>query len=465
MLSLRESRHIVGDDCENKLQSPKMEAQLSDLPPRKSDRSKSSRSDKASVNSSEKSEKKESKEKKERKEKKDNKKDKKAKSSKSKKGEKSSRSTETQEWSETQESTESLDWNQTNAWPQTNEWPEVSDADPWPEVKGTNPWPDTTEWATKQEEVPPLQELPPMEPTVEVGAPSSPWVEAVPAPASTQPLPPSARAPIGDLQTAPRSAAGGVLQHLPRTLATPSPRTTDFHLAPRSSTQAVPTPPRAYTRPMAPSKSPAPFEPQGPRAQSKLAHEHMNGQLVSEQEPSWSPENEPQNRRNPMNAVDMLQWSESKYNDDEVPMERESHGAQRRRFLLKRRLPLAMSSLFESRDKDAPIAVPVDRRRWFGHRASLGGGGFTNENKKQTKIIKHYSTMFNYTEDDDDDNVGLLGTFGSSGESDSRPARRRGSLLGLFGAGRRASTSNLATNSPTTTGTVCLDMESLTSVQ
>ena len=439
-----------------------MEAQLSDLPPRKSDRSKSSRSDKASVNSSEKSEKKESKEKKERKEKKDNKrdkKDKKAKSSKSKKGEKSSRSTETQE------STESLGWNQTNAWPQANEWPEVSDADPWPEGKGTNPWPDTTEWATKQDEVPPLQELPPMKPTVEEEVPSSPWVEAAPAPASTQPLLPSVRAPIGDLQTVPPSAARGVLQPLPRTSATSLPRTTDFHLAPRSSTQAVPTPPRAYTRPMALSKSPAPFEPQGPKPQNKLAHQHMKGQLISEQEPSWSPEKEPQNRRNPMNAGDMLQWSESKQNDDEVPMERESHGAQRRRFLLKRRLPLAMSSLFESRDKDAPIAAPVDRRRWFGRRASLGSGGFTNENKKQTKIIKHYSTMFNYTEDDDDDNVGLLGTFGSSGESDFRPARRRGSLLGLFGAGRRASTSSLATNSPTTTGTVCLDMESLTSVQ
>jgi hypothetical protein len=165
----------------------------------------------------------------------------------------------------------------------------------------------------------------------------------------------------------------------------------------------------------------------------------------------------------------MLLLSESIDNDNEVPIERESVGAKGWRFLLKRKLPLASA---QSRDKDAPVAAPVNHRRWFGRRPSLGGGYFPTQpkNTKQTKLISHPSTMFNYTEDDDD-NVGLLGTFGSSGESDYRPAARRSSLLQFFGTGRRASTSNIPTKSRTknksgtTTETVWLDMETLTSAQ
>lgn len=204
-----------------------------------------------------------------------------------------------------------------------------------------------------------------------------------------------------------------------------------------------------------------------PKSPNDIARLHiMEQQNSARAEQSMRLEKEPSNRRRLYDADDMFtlfQWSKIQLTDEKLETERKSHAGHRRRFSMKRRLPVNIASLFSSTDKDAPVVTSTDGRSWFFRRLSLGGG-------KKNAQTNFYSSMYDIGAEDDDD-VGLLSTFNSSEEAypSSKPTRqvRRGSLLQFFG-GRRLSTGSISTIARSnmrnqTAVTVCMDMDSLTS--
>lgn len=204
-----------------------------------------------------------------------------------------------------------------------------------------------------------------------------------------------------------------------------------------------------------------------PNSPNEIARLHILEQQNSARaEQSWHLEKEPTSRGRSFDADDMFtlfQWSQKQLTDENVETERKSHAGHRRRFSMKRRLPVNVTSLFSSTDKDAPVVAPTDGKRWFFRRLSLGGG----KKKAQTNFS---SSMYDTGAEDDDD-VGLLSTYKSSDQvyPSFKPARqvRRSSLLQLFG-GRRSSTGSISTIATSnvrnqTAVTVCIDMDSLTS--